>query len=68
VNYLNPLLLAIPISIFLHLSGNSPVLIFIAACLSIIPLSGYMGKATEEIAIYVGPRVGGLLNATFVNA
>jgi len=46
----------------------SPVLVFIAACISIIPLSGYMGKATEEIAVYVGPQVGGLLNATFGNA
>ena len=68
MKYLNPLLLAIPFSIFLQLSGYSPVLLFVAACLSIIPLSGYMGKATEEIAIYVGPRVGGLLNATFGNA
>lgn len=68
MKYLNSLLLAIPLSIFLHLSDNSPVLIFITACLSIIPLSGYMGKATEEIAIYVGPRIGGLLNATFGNA
>lgn len=68
MKFLNPLLLAIPVSIFLKLSGYSPVLLFVAACISIIPLSGYMGKATEEIAIYVGPRVGGLLNATFGNA
>lgn len=68
MKFLNLLLLAIPISIFLQLSDYSPVLLFIAAGLSIIPLAGYMGKATEEIAIYVGPRVGGLLNATFGNA
>jgi len=68
VNFLNLLLLAIPISIFLRLSDYSPVFLFVAAGLSIIPLSGYMGKATEEIAIYVGPKVGGLLNATFGNA
>jgi len=68
VKFLNLLLLAIPISIFLKLSDYSPVLLFVAAGLSIIPLAGYMGKATEEIAIYVGPRVGGLLNATFGNA
>ncbi|WP_041275965.1 calcium/proton exchanger [Desulfosporosinus acidiphilus] len=65
---LNFLLLAIPVSIFFHLTNSSPVLAFLAACLSIIPLSGYMGKATEEIAIYVGPSIGGLLNATFGNA
>jgi Ca2+:H+ antiporter len=65
---LNLLLIAVPISIALELLHLSPVLIFAAACISIIPLSGYMGKATEEIAIYVGPRLGGLLNATFGNA
>lgn len=68
MKFLNLLLLAIPVSLFLHLSDYSPVLLFIAAGLSIIPLAGYMGKATEEIAVYVGPRVGGLLNATFGNA
>ena len=68
MKFLNLLLLAIPVSLFLRLSDYSPVLLFVAACLSIIPLAGYMGKATEEIAIYVGPRVGGLLNATFGNA
>ena len=68
MRFLNLLLLAIPVSIFLKLSDYSPVLLFVAAGLSIIPLAGYMGKATEEIAIYVGPRVGGLLNATFGNA
>ncbi|TGE33637.1 calcium/proton exchanger [Desulfosporosinus sp. Sb-LF] len=68
MKFLNLLLLAIPISILLRLMDYSPVLLFVAASLSIIPLSGYMGKATEEIAIYVGPRVGGLLNATFGNA
>jgi Ca2+:H+ antiporter len=68
VRFLNLLLLAIPVSFFLELSHYSDVLLFITAGLSIIPLAGYMGKATEEIAIYVGPRVGGLLNATFGNA
>jgi len=68
VNFLNLLLLAIPASLFLKLTDYSPVLLFVAAGLSIIPLAGYMGKATEEIAIYVGPSVGGLLNATFGNA
>jgi Ca2+:H+ antiporter len=68
MKFLDLLLLAIPVSIFLQLSDYSPVLLFVAAGLSIIPLAGYMGKATEEIAIYVGPSVGGLLNATFGNA
>ncbi|MDQ7093707.1 calcium/proton exchanger [Desulfosporosinus sp. PR] len=68
MKFLNFFLLAIPLSIFLHFTNSSPSLVFLFACLSIIPLSGYMGKATEEIAIYVGPSIGGLLNATFGNA
>lgn len=68
MKFLNILLLALPVSIYLQLSHASANLLFIAACLSIIPLSGYMGKATEEIALYIGPKLGGLLNATFGNA
>src|SRR3954453_20745742 len=33
-----------------------------------IPLAGLLGDATEELAIHAGPRIGGLLNATFGNA
>ncbi len=62
------LLLAIPVSILLRLTHVSPVLVFLASGLSIIPLAGFMSRATEEIAIYIGPRAGGLLNATFGNA
>lgn len=46
----------------------SPTIIFILSALAIIPLAGLMGEATEEIAIYTGPRIGGFLNATFGNA
>jgi len=37
-------------------------------CLTIIALASYMGRATESLAIVAGPRIGGLLNATFGNA
>ncbi|CAM3063647.1 calcium/proton exchanger [Filibacter tadaridae] len=46
----------------------SDFLMFILCCISIIGLSGYIGRATESLAIVSGPRVGGLLNATFGNA
>jgi Ca2+:H+ antiporter len=36
--------------------------------LAILPLAAWMGTATEEIAVVVGPSLGGLLNATFGNA
>ncbi|BAU67037.1 calcium/proton exchanger [Stanieria sp. NIES-3757] len=62
------LLLFVPVSLaghFLHWDGT---IVFITAGLAIIPLAAYMGTATEEIAVVVGPNLGGLLNATFGNA
>ena len=38
------------------------------AALGIIPVSGLIGAATEELSLHVGPKFGGLLNATFGNA
>ena len=38
------------------------------AALAMIPLAGILGDATEDLAAHAGPRVGGLLNATFGNA
>lgn len=61
-------LIFIPISIigeFMHLP---PTVMFVLAALSIIPLAGLMGQATEEISFYTGPKIGGFLNATFGNA
>lgn len=68
MQYLKYLFIFLPISVIFDLTGQPPLWIFITACLSIIPLAGLMGMATEEIAIYSGPRIGGLLNATFGNA
>ena len=42
--------------------------VFLLAALSIVPLAGYMGRATERLAEHVGAGLGGLLNATFGNA
>ena len=44
------------------------MIVFITAGLAILPLAAWMGTATEEIAVVVGPTLGGLLNATFGNA
>jgi Ca2+:H+ antiporter len=43
-------------------------LVFGSAALAIIPLAGWMGRATEVLAAHAGEGVGGLLNATFGNA
>ncbi len=46
----------------------SPLVVFFAAALGVVPLAGFLGKATEELALYTGPKLGGLLNATLGNA
>ncbi|MER3445251.1 MAG: calcium/proton exchanger [Meiothermus sp.] len=38
------------------------------SALALLPLAGWMGQATEELAARAGSTVGGLLNATFGNA
>src|SRR3989344_4407476 len=42
--------------------------IFVFAALGVIPLADYIGEATEALAVQVGPRWGGFLNATLGNA
>ncbi|RMF24958.1 MAG: calcium/proton exchanger [Cyanobacteria bacterium J083] len=62
------ILVFVPVSLAGHLLGWDSTLVFITAALAIIPLAYFMGIATEEIAVVVGPNLGGLLNATFGNA
>ncbi|MGE5422016.1 MAG: calcium/proton exchanger, partial [Ignavibacteriales bacterium] len=66
-NFLYYLLPAILFSVYFKYTGNE-IAMFFAACLSIVPLAGIMGEATENLACYSGEKVGGLLNATFGNA
>jgi Ca2+:H+ antiporter len=68
VKYVKFLLIFFPVSIVLELLHFNGTAIFITSCLSIIPLAGIMGEATENLAAKLGPRVGGILNATFGNA
>jgi Ca2+:H+ antiporter len=71
INYLKPsldwLLIFVPISIALRFL-DYPTALFICSCLAIIPLAGWMGKATEHLSEHLGQGIGGLLNATFGNA
>jgi len=48
--------------------GASPTALFICSAIGIIPLAGWIGRATEALAARVGEGLGGLLNATFGNA
>lgn len=65
-------LLIITIGIPLSIVGNvlhwPDTIMFGVFCLTIIALASFMGRATESLAIVSGPRIGGLLNATFGNA
>lgn len=67
-NLLNWLLTFVPIAVALEIMHASPIAIFVTSCLAIIPLAGWMGRATEHLAERLGEGVGGLLNATFGNA
>lgn len=60
--------LLIPVVIVLDLNHGDPILIFVLAVISIIPLAGMIGVGTESLAEKVGERMGGLLNATLGNA
>jgi Ca2+:H+ antiporter len=65
---LNVALFIIPVALFAELSGWGPAWIFVLAALGVVPLAGMIGDATEALAGYTGPKVGGLLNATLGNA
>ena len=66
---LNWLLIIVPVVIALeYLAPERHLLVFVAAALAILPLAGWMGRATEQLAERSGEGVGGLLNATFGNA
>lgn len=60
--------IGLPLTVIGSLLHWSSVLMFIICSVTVIALSSYMGRATESLAIVVGPRIGGLLNATFGNA
>jgi Ca2+:H+ antiporter len=42
--------------------------VFALSAVSLVPIAGLIGQATEQLAHHLGPRIGGLLNATFGNA
>ena len=62
------LLLAAPAAVLAGALHASPLLTFVLAALSIVPLAGFMARSTEVLAEHLGQGIGGLLNATFGNA
>ena len=63
---INWLLVFVPIAVVANLA-HQPLLAFVTAAAAIIPLAGLIGRSTDQLAIHVGPGLGGLLNASFGN-
>jgi Ca2+:H+ antiporter len=61
------LLALVPISVALELLGGPDLAIFLTSAGAIVPLAGLIGRSTEQLALRLGPRLGGLINATFGN-
>ncbi|CAD6231252.1 unnamed protein product [Miscanthus lutarioriparius] len=59
---------AVPLAIAAQCANFGQVWVFALSLLGLIPLSERVSFLTEQIAIYTGPTVGGLLNATCGNA
>ena len=62
------LLVAIPLAALAKYIGWGDIWVFIFSALAMIPMAGFIGEATETLAAFTGPRIGGLLNATMGNA
>ena len=64
------LLLAVPAAFAIRYvpAWKNETLLFIITGIAIIPLAGWMGRATEHLGARAGHGIGGLLNATFGNA
>lgn len=63
------LLVFVPIAVVVEYFMHAPATwVFFASAVAIVPLAGWLGKATEELANRTTQAMGGLLNATFGNA
>ncbi|MBE7179840.1 MAG: hypothetical protein INR71_01310 [Terriglobus roseus] len=67
-NYVNVLLVFVPLGIISNFVGWSPSVVFILNFLAIVPLAALLSFATEELSARLGQTLGGLMNATFGNA
>ena len=67
---LDYLLIAVPVALAIRWvpGWRNDTVLFIVAGIAVIPLAGWMGRATEHLGARAGPGIGGLLNATFGNS
>ena len=61
------LLLLVPLSAAAAVLGRWPLLTFLLSGGALLPLAELIGISTQQIGLHAGPRVGGVLNATFAN-
>lgn len=69
MRFVYALLVLVPVAaamVLLDIGGHSSL--FVVSALALIPLAAILGRATEEVAVHTGPKIGGLLNATLGNA
>ena len=67
--WMSILLVFVPVALALEHAFHAPGhWIFLASAAAIVPLAGWMGRSTEQLAERVGAGLGALLNATFGNA
>lgn len=67
-NYVNVLLVFVPLGIVAGVLEWSAATVFVLNFLAIMPLASLLSFATEELAATMGQTLGGLMNATFGNA
>jgi Ca2+:H+ antiporter len=67
-NYVNVLLVFVPLGIVAGATGWNPTAVFLLNFFAIVPLASLLSFATEELSTKLGQTLGGLLNATFGNA
>ncbi|GIZ41668.1 hypothetical protein CKM354_000496700 [Cercospora kikuchii] len=72
-SWINILLVFVPVGIALEYVldksiQKNGIIIFVMNFIAIVPLAAVLSYATEELAMYIGEVLGGLLNATFGNA
>src|SRR5262245_3449682 len=56
------------VAIVARVLGGPPFLVFALSAVGLVPMAALIGHSTEDLAFHVGPKWGGLLNATFGNA
>lgn len=67
-DYVNVLLIFVPLGIIAGALHWDSTAIFVLNFFAIIPLASLLSFATEELAATMGQALGGLMNATFGNA